>query len=86
MILTVSNEGPGLPPERLATLFHPFVAGSQSLGLGLGLYLVKRIAEAHNGTLTLESPAGGGVQATLALPFEEEELIVGGQEEHSLNM
>jgi signal transduction histidine kinase len=80
VILTVSNEGPGLPPERLATLFHPFAAGSQSTGLGLGLYLVKKIAEAHAGTLTLDSPTGQGVQATLALPVEEEELIVGEQE------
>jgi signal transduction histidine kinase len=71
-ILTVSNAGPGLSPERLATLFHPFVAGSQSIGLGLGLYLAKKIAEAHTGTLTLDSPNGQGVQATLALPVEEE--------------
>jgi two-component system, OmpR family, sensor kinase len=83
VILTVSNAGPGLPPERLATLFHPFVAGSESIGLGLGLYLAKRIAEAHTGTLTLDSPAGKGVQATLALPVEEEELIVGKQETSS---
>ncbi|MFL5702646.1 MAG: ATP-binding protein [Ktedonobacteraceae bacterium] len=83
VILTVSNAGPGLPPERLATLFHPFVAGSESIGLGLGLYLAKRIAEAHAGTLTLDSPAGQGVQATLALPVEEEELIVGKQETSS---
>jgi signal transduction histidine kinase len=68
----VSNAGPGLSPERLATLFHPFVAGSQSIGLGLGLYLAKKIAEAHTGTLTLDSPNGQGVQATLALPVEEE--------------
>jgi two-component system, OmpR family, sensor kinase len=80
VILTVSNAGPGLPLEQLATLFHPFVAGSQSTGLGLGLYLAKRIAEAHAGTLTLDSPEGQGVQATLALPVEEEELIVGEQE------
>jgi two-component system, OmpR family, sensor kinase len=56
------------------------VAGSQSTGLGLGLYLAKRIAEAHAGTLTLDSPGGQGMQATLALPVEEEELIVGEQE------
>jgi two-component system, OmpR family, sensor kinase len=80
VILSVSNAGPGLPPEGLATLFHPFMAGSQSIGLGLGLYLAKRIAEAHAGTLTLESQAGQGVQATLALPVEEEELIVSEQE------
>ncbi len=75
MILTVSNQGPGLPSERLATFFHPFVAGSQSTGLGLGLYLANRIAAAHGGMLTIDSPAGQGVQVTLTLPVEEEELI-----------
>ena len=78
MILTVSNAGPGLPAERLATFFHPFAAGSQSIGLGL--YLANRIAAAHGGTLTIDSPADQGLQVTLALPVEEEELIMRGQE------
>jgi len=56
------------------------VAGSQSSGLGLGLYLANRIAAAHGGTLTIDSPAGQGVQVTLALPVEEEELLVREQE------
>src|SRR5438094_8500981 len=37
MILTVSNQGPSLPPEKLATFFQPFVVGAQSTGFGLGL-------------------------------------------------
>lgn len=80
MILTVSNAGPGLPAERLATFFQPFVAGSPSTGLGLGLYLSNRIAAAHGGTLAIDSPAGQGVQVTLSLPVEEEELIMHDQE------
>ncbi len=80
MILTVSNAGPGLPVERLATFFQPFVAGSPSTSLGLGLYLANRIASAHGGTLTIDSPADQGVQVTLTLPVEEEELIMHDQE------
>ncbi len=80
VMLTVSNGGPGISLEVLTTLFHPFVAGSQSSGLGLGLYLANRIAAAHGGTLTIDSPAGQGVQVTLALPVEEEELLVREQE------
>jgi len=80
VILTVSNQGPGLPPEKLATFFQPFVAGAQSIGLGLGLYLANRIAAAHGGTLSIDSPTGQGVQVTLALPIEEEEVIVREQE------
>jgi signal transduction histidine kinase len=79
MILTVSNQGPDIPREKLATFFQPFVAGAQSTGLGLGLYLANRIAAAHGGMLSIDSPAGQGVQVTLALPIEEEELIVGEQ-------
>lgn len=76
VIVTVSNQGPGLPPGLLTTIFNPFVAGSQSTGLGLGLYLANRIAAAHNGTLTIDSAADKGVQVTLALAVEDEELIV----------
>jgi two-component system, OmpR family, sensor kinase len=85
VILTVSNAGPAIPPEVLTTLFHPYVAGSQSTGLGLGLYLANKIAAAHGGTLTIDSPAGQGVQVTLALPVEEEELIVREQEASDLD-
>jgi two-component system OmpR family sensor kinase len=83
MLLTVSNQGPGLPPELLPCFFHPFVASLPSTGLGLELYLANRIAAAHGGTLTIDSPAGQGVQITLALPVEEEELILHDQEEVS---
>jgi two-component system OmpR family sensor kinase len=79
MLLTVSNQGPGLPPELLPCFFHPFVASSPPTGLGLGLYLANRIAAAHGGTLAIDSPAGQGVQITLALPVEEEELIMHDQ-------
>ena len=72
MLLTVSNAGPGLPPERCVQLLRPFVAGVTSTGLGLGLYLANRIAAAHYGTLTVDSPRGQGVQVTLALPMEDE--------------
>ena len=80
MLLTVSNQGPGLPPELLPCFFHPFVASSPSTGLGLGPYLASRIAAAHGGTLAIDSLAGQGVQVTLALPVEQEELIMHDQE------
>ena len=85
MILSISNQRPDLPPEKLTTFFHPFVAGAPSTGLGLGLYLANRIAAAHGGTLTIDSPAGQGMQVTLALPVEEEELSVREQETYDPN-
>jgi signal transduction histidine kinase len=74
ILLTVSNEGPGIPPELSAQFLRPFTAGMTTTGLGLGLYLAHRIAEAHFGTLTVDSPAGQGVQVTLGLPVEDEDF------------
>jgi signal transduction histidine kinase len=81
ILLSVSNEGPGIPPELYTQLLRPFMAGITSTGLGLGLYLANRIAEAHYGTLTVDSPQGKGVRITLALPVEDEdssEFLYGG--------
>ena len=73
ILLSISNEGPGIPPELRTQILRPFIAGITSTGLGLGLYLANRIAEAHYGTLTVDSPRGEGVQVTLALPVEDED-------------
>jgi signal transduction histidine kinase len=71
-VLRVSNQGPSIPTELLENLFHPFVADSQSTGLGFGLYLASKIAEAHAGTLTVDSSKDQGVHFTFALPIEED--------------
>jgi two-component system OmpR family sensor kinase len=72
VLLSIYNQGSGLPDESLEALFQPFVTGSQSIGLGLGLYLARKIAEAHAGTLTIASPESKGVQVVLSLPLEQE--------------
>ena len=74
ILLTVGNEGPGISPELSAQFLRPFTAGMTSTGLGLGLYLANRIAEAHYGTLTVDSPPGQGVHVTLGLPVEDEDF------------
>lgn len=51
----VENGGAPIPPQRAAALFKPFVRGSDQRGLGLGLYIASQIAEAHGGSLRLES-------------------------------
>lgn len=53
--VTVSNQGPPIPPDLLATLFLPFAKGEQSQGMGLGLYLAERVAQAHHGRLTVRA-------------------------------
>ncbi len=61
--ITVSNEGTTLDPETARRMFEPFVqrdsgATRQREGLGMGLYLVKRLVEVHHGEVGLRSEAG----------------------------
>jgi two-component system, NtrC family, nitrogen regulation sensor histidine kinase NtrY len=64
--MTVEDEGPGLPDT--ANLFVPFFT-TKPAGSGIGLVLCRQIAEAHGGTLTLETRRDGpGCRATLKLP------------------
>lgn len=63
----VEDEGPGFEPADLPRLFEPFVRGrgeapDEHRGLGLGLYLVRRIAEAHGGTAFAENRPEGGAR------------------------
>lgn len=66
-IVEVIDEGPGIPAEQMAHLFDRFQT-TRSEGLGLGLYLAKRIARVHGGDLTAESAPGKGARFILSLP------------------
>ena len=69
VVITVQNEGPPIPPERLSRIFQ---AGNRDepdrRHLGLGLYIVDRIVAAHGGTIDVESSADRGTAFTLRLP------------------
>ncbi len=71
-IVTVRDEGPGIDPALLPHLFTRFARKSRSEGLGLGLYIAHGIAEAHGGTLTVDSAPGAGTTFSLALPLPPE--------------
>jgi heavy metal sensor kinase len=68
----VSDTGPGIPPDALASIFDRFYrvddARASSKGSGLGLAISREIAEAHGGTLTVDSEVGRGTRFTLELP------------------
>ncbi|RKG63669.1 GAF domain-containing protein [Corallococcus sp. CA054B] len=66
--VTVSDQGMGIPSEQLPTLFERFTRGPGSKGLGIGLYLARRIAEAHGGTLEVVSTSLNGTCFALSLP------------------
>jgi two-component system nitrogen regulation sensor histidine kinase NtrY len=67
----VEDSGRGMEPEVRDRVFQPFFSTKTS-GSGLGLALVKKIAEDHGGGVTLESAAGQGTRATLWLPAAAE--------------
>lgn len=74
--LSVTDEGPGIPPEAVEQLFAPYwhTARKEGGGTGLGLYIGKGIVEAHRGTLRVESAPGNGSRFFFELPVAEREL------------
>lgn len=69
--VSVQDSGPGFPPAFLARAFEPFARGeadgSDPTGAGLGLAIVRAVAEAHGGSAVAENPARGGALVTLRL-------------------
>lgn len=64
----VADNGPGIDPAVTGSVFERFHTRPGSQGHGLGLPIVKWIADSHGGTITLENRDGGGAEATLTLP------------------
>jgi len=68
-VVTVKDGGPGVDPEIVPRLFSRFGNGSDSSGLGLGLYMARGIAEAHGGSLVHDPSFTGGASFRMALPL-----------------
>jgi signal transduction histidine kinase len=67
LALDVEDTGPGVPASVRGRLFEPLITTKEH-GNGLGLALVKRVAERHGGTVSHEPRPGGGARFTLRLP------------------
>ena len=68
--LTVRDHGPGIDAEDLPFVFDRFYRAPSARGLpgsGLGLSIVRQVAEAHGGTVTAEAAEGGGTLMRLRL-------------------
>jgi NtrC-family two-component system sensor histidine kinase KinB len=72
-VISVVDQGDGIPPEELSRLFQRFTRGRAGPkmdigGLGLGLYIARLIVEAHGGRMWVESAVGDGSTFSFALP------------------
>jgi signal transduction histidine kinase len=70
-VVTVTDTGPGIPPEERERVFDRFhrAPGTTGTGSGLGLALARSIAGRHDGEVVLEdAPGGRGLRAVLRLP------------------
>ena len=69
-IMSVTDNGPGVPADQRERIFEPFVRlpRSSRAGTGLGLAIVRRTLESHGGTITCDPSPTGGARFTLRLP------------------
>lgn len=74
--LVVSNLGPGIPPEKIDSIFELFYTGKTGhiQGAGLGLYIVRTKVQAMGGQITVDSTPGGLTTFTVTLPLREGRL------------
>jgi signal transduction histidine kinase len=80
VLLSVTDNGPGIPEEQRERVFEPFVrahAGTAVEGTGIGLSLVRQVVRLHAGTCGVEEAPGGGARFCLDLPARQVDPAVG---------
>jgi two-component system osmolarity sensor histidine kinase EnvZ len=73
LLVTVDDDGPGIPPQQREEVFKPFVRLDEARnqdegGSGLGLAIARDIARSHGGDIFLDTSPLGGLRATVRLP------------------
>jgi signal transduction histidine kinase len=72
--VTITDRGPGIRPDERDAIFDPFVRGRSGHGRrdggGLGLFIARRVIEAHDGTIWAESSYGTGATFRIVLPLQ----------------
>ena len=73
--ITIADKGPGISPDQLEIIFERFyriprVIEHSVQGVGLGLYISRKIIEAHGGKIIAESALGEGANIIIKLPIE----------------
>ena len=75
LVLTVSDDGPGISPDDIPHIFEPFYQGQHSKlgqGTGIGLSFVREIVEASHGSVAAENKPDGGALFTVTLPLRQQ--------------
>jgi signal transduction histidine kinase/DNA-binding NarL/FixJ family response regulator len=86
LLVQVTDQGVGIAEEAMPSLFEKFYQAKNPVrvgGLGLGLYISKRIIEAHGGRIWAESVEGAGSTFSFTLPLERANRLSYGQEDIS---
>ncbi|MFN3567374.1 MAG: sensor histidine kinase [Caldimicrobium sp.] len=72
ILLIIRDFGKGVPPEKIGFLGKPFFKLSEGEGMGLGVFIAKRIIEAHHGELKFHLPTDGGLEVNIIIPCHYE--------------
>ena len=83
VVVTVEDEGTGIPPELLPRIFEPQFS-TRSAGSGLGLAIAKRLVDSWGGALVVESEAGKGTRASIRLRVDSDGRQSAGREDRDL--
>lgn len=73
VLIEISDDGPGIDAEDLPRIFDPFYRGTSSRrerGMGLGLSVVKGVADSHGWEISVDSEKGGGSRFRIAVPLD----------------
>ena len=76
ILICIADDGPGIPEEKLETVFKPFerldgARNTESGNAGLGLSIARSIVQSHGGDVTLSNQLEGGLKARVRLPAEQ---------------
>jgi two-component system NtrC family sensor kinase len=80
VVLTVRDDGIGIPEEHLPHIFEPFYTTKESGGSGLGLAISQNIAERHGGSIEVQSAVGKGTAFRVILPVDSQSPHVNEEE------